>query len=80
MTATRGDKLNEWKQKFARTDGTPECPTLLAAIKHAKPNALFGLTGAGPSWNQEVRPAPLLSPPPSLRTPGGPPEGRHQPR
>uniref|UniRef100_A0A7S0MYZ7 Malic enzyme n=1 Tax=Pyramimonas obovata TaxID=1411642 RepID=A0A7S0MYZ7_9CHLO len=53
ITTTRGDKLNEWKSKFARNDGTAECPTLLDAIKLAKPNALFGLTGAGPVWKKE---------------------------
>jgi hypothetical protein len=46
ITNSRGDKLNEWKAQFARTDG-PECTTLLEAIKYIKPNAIFGLSGAG---------------------------------
>ncbi|KAK3235727.1 hypothetical protein CYMTET_54087, partial [Cymbomonas tetramitiformis] len=54
ITTTRGDKLNEWKQQFARTDGAPELRTLLEVVKYVRPHALFGLTGAGPSFTKEV--------------------------
>jgi malic enzyme len=47
ITTTRGDTLNSWKTEFARTDGTPDMARLADIISHAKPHALFGLTGAG---------------------------------
>ena len=53
VTTTRGDKLAEHKKAFARTDGTPDMKDLAEIIAHAKPNALFGLSGAGPVFMQE---------------------------
>ena len=52
VTTTRGDKLAEHKKAFARSDGTPNMADLTEIIAHAKPHALFGLSGAGPSFTQ----------------------------
>lgn len=54
ITMTRGDKLNEWKQMFARDDNSPDLPSLLDVVKYVKPNALFGLSGSGPSFTKEI--------------------------
>ncbi|KAL4436957.1 hypothetical protein ABPG75_004096 [Micractinium tetrahymenae] len=54
ITTTRGDKLPQHKQHFARDDGTPDMKDLRDIIAHVKPHALIGLSAAGPSWGQEV--------------------------
>ncbi|KAL4430559.1 hypothetical protein ABPG77_005799 [Micractinium sp. CCAP 211/92] len=69
ITTSRGDKLPEHKQRFARDDGTPDMRDLKDIIAHVKPHALIGLSAAGPSWGQEVVeelcahvPCPLIFP------------------
>ena len=37
-----------------RWDGTPDMTSLLDVVRHVKPHALFGLTGAGPAFTQEI--------------------------
>lgn len=54
ITNTRGDKLAPHKEPFARTDGTPDMKSLVDIIAYAKPHALFGLSGAGPSFDKAV--------------------------
>lgn len=54
VTATRGDKLAEHKVPFARTDGTPNMKNLQEIIDYAKPHALFGLSGSGPSFTEPI--------------------------
>jgi len=54
ITTTRGDDLNEFKKPFARTDGTPDMNNLLGIIKFVKPNAVFGLSGSGPTFTEEM--------------------------
>lgn len=55
ITSTRGDKLPAHKQPFARTDGTPDMKDLKEILAYVKPHALFGLSGAGPSFFQVDR-------------------------
>eukprot|EP00928_Gymnodinium_smaydae_P030431 TRINITY_DN2263_c0_g1_i1.p1 TRINITY_DN2263_c0_g1~~TRINITY_DN2263_c0_g1_i1.p1 ORF type:complete len:650 (-),score=88.33 TRINITY_DN2263_c0_g1_i1:1529-3244(-) len=54
ITTTRGDRLPPHKQHFARADGTKDMKSLVEVISTVKPNALFGLTGAGPAFTREV--------------------------
>jgi len=54
ITNTRGDKLAPHKVPFARTDGTPDIKVLKEIVAHVKPHALFGLSGAGPSFGEDV--------------------------
>ena len=53
VTTTRWDKLAEHKKAFARSDGTPDMADLTEIIAYVKPQALFGLSGAGPMFKQE---------------------------
>ena len=46
-----GDHLPKHKQEMARADDPP-LKSLKEVIAHAKPHALIGLSGAGPSWNK----------------------------
>ena len=46
-----GDHLPKHKQAMARVDDPP-LESLKDVIAHAKPHALIGLSGAGPSWNK----------------------------
>lgn len=69
ITTTRGDKLPEHKQRFARSDGTPDMKNLREIVAHVKPHALIGLSAAGPSWGEDVVkelcshvPSPLIFP------------------
>lgn len=54
VTTTRGDKLAEHKVPFARTDGSPDMKNLREIIDYAKPHALFGLSGSGPSFTEPM--------------------------
>jgi hypothetical protein len=49
ITTTRGDKLPEHKQRYARDDGTPDMKELVDIVRHVKPHALIGLSAAGPT-------------------------------
>lgn len=55
ITDHRGDKLGEHKRKFAQSHDTPNITSLTDIIRHVKPHALFGLSGQGPSFAQQVR-------------------------
>ena len=46
-----GDHLPKHKQQMARVDDPP-LQSVTEVIAHAKPHALIGLSGAGPSWDQ----------------------------
>jgi malic enzyme len=46
-----GDHLPKHKQEMARADDPP-LKSLKEVIAHAKPHALIGLSGAGPSWTK----------------------------
>jgi len=54
ITNTREGDLASHKQPFARWDGTPDMTNLVEIVRHVKPHALFGLTGAGPAFTEEV--------------------------
>mmetsp|Transcript_11999 Transcript_11999/g.28457 ORF Transcript_11999/g.28457 Transcript_11999/m.28457 type:complete len:586 (+) Transcript_11999:210-1967(+) len=71
ITNSRGDwdKMPSHKKPFARKDGSPDLKDLLSVLKHVKPHALFGLSGAGPSFFREHveevckhNPRPLIFP------------------
>lgn len=54
ITTSRGDKLPEHKQKYARDDDTKDMKDLEDIVAHVKPHALIGLSAAGPSWPEPV--------------------------
>jgi len=69
ITNTRGDELPRHKQPLARTDGAPDMKDLREILAYVKPHALFGLSGAGPSFFREHveevckhNPRPLIFP------------------
>jgi len=69
LTTTRPGGADAHNVAFARTDGGPEIKTLLELINHVKPHCLFGLSGAGPFFGEEVikamcesSPRPLIFP------------------
>jgi len=54
LTTTRGDELPDYSRDFARSDGTPDMASLLEVINYVRPHALFGLSGAGPLFTQDI--------------------------
>jgi len=56
ISRTRRPTPNEWAGKFAvrSVPGGKELTDLAEVIRVFKPHALFGLTGAGPVWTEEV--------------------------
>ncbi|GMH45204.1 hypothetical protein BSKO_13161 [Bryopsis sp. KO-2023] len=54
ITNTRGDTLADHKVPFARTDGTPDMKSLEDIVNFAKPHALFGLSGSGPAFTENI--------------------------
>jgi len=54
LTITRGGLLPDYSKPFARVDGTPDMSSLVAVVQHVRPHALFGLSGAGPLFTQDV--------------------------
>lgn len=54
ITSTRPDELAVHKRPFARTDIFQELKDLVEIVKLVKPTALFGLTGGGQKFHQEV--------------------------
>eukprot|EP00927_Polykrikos_kofoidii_P012830 TRINITY_DN15564_c0_g1_i1.p1 TRINITY_DN15564_c0_g1~~TRINITY_DN15564_c0_g1_i1.p1 ORF type:complete len:1142 (-),score=177.17 TRINITY_DN15564_c0_g1_i1:55-3123(-) len=54
LTTTRGDELPAFNQPFARSDGIADTDQLVELINTVKPHALFGLSGAGPMFGQDV--------------------------
>lgn len=56
VTLTRATKPNQWAARFAKAKppGGKEITDIAELIRVVKPNALYGLTGAGPVWKPEV--------------------------
>ena len=54
ITNHRGDKLSTQKARFAQGESCPNMKELKDIVDFVRPHALFGLSGNGPSFPQEV--------------------------
>eukprot|EP00919_Chromeraceae_sp_WS-2016_P059876 GHVR01142313.1.p1 GENE.GHVR01142313.1~~GHVR01142313.1.p1 ORF type:complete len:457 (+),score=110.21 GHVR01142313.1:373-1743(+) len=54
VTKTRGDKLPSYKVPYARKETPTECRGLVEVVKLVKPAILFGLSGQGGAFSDEV--------------------------